>query len=297
MALNFLITVAEIVGGILSGSLALLSDAVHNLSDTASLAISYGARRISRKGPTEQKTFGYRRAELLGAFVNLVTLVLVALFLVKEAVERLMNPQPVDAPVMLVVASIGLAANVATGVLLYRDARTSLNVRSAFLHIVSDGISSVGVVAGGLLMLFYDLYWVDPLVTLGISAYLLYHSYAMLRETTHILMEGAPTGVDLEAVVASVQGLDRVAGLHHLHVWHIDEHSVALEAHVVIDREHLPHMETIKRRIKQLLSHEYAISHSTLEFEFLPCEASSTDLCYGHAAGVSAPERAAAVDA
>ena len=282
IALNLLISMAEVIGGLLSGSLSLLSDAVHNLSDTASLAISLVARRIARRGATPSKTFGYKRAEILGAFVNLVTLVLIALFLVKEAIDRLVAPQPIDGTTMLIVATIGLAANVLTALLLYRDARGSLNIRSAFLHIVADAISSVGVVAGGLLILFYDVYLIDPLLTLGISAYILWHSYAMLRETTDILMEGTPSDIDLDRVVEAVQSVERVLDMHHLHVWQLDEATTALEAHVVIAKGDLERMETIKRTVKERLADDFGIEHSTLEFEFLPCDDPHDPHCYDH---------------
>ncbi len=271
IVLNLVITVAEVVGGLLSGSLALLSDALHNFSDTASLCISLIARRIGRREATSVKTFGYKRAEIIGAFVNLVTLVLIALYLIKEAVERFFNPQPIDGTIMLVVAVIGLAANVATAVLLFRDAKQSLNIRSAFLHIITDAVSSVGVVLGGVLILYYDVYLVDPILTLLISLYILYHSYEMLRETVDILMEGVPKNIDLDQLVAEVETLDRVLGMHHLHVWQFDEQTVALEAHIVIDETDLEHMEAMKRAIKHTLGEAFHIHHTTLEFEFSPC--------------------------
>ncbi len=271
IVLNLVITVAEVVGGLLSGSLALLSDALHNFSDTASLCISLIARRIGRREATSVKTFGYKRAEIIGAFVNLVTLVLIALFLIKEAVERFFNPQPIDGTIMLVVAVIGLAANVATAVLLFRDAKESLNIRSTFLHIITDAVSSVGVVFGGVLILYYDVYLVDPILTLLISLYILYHSYEMLRETGDILMEGVPKNIDLDQLVAEVETLDRVLGMHHLHVWQFDEQTVSLEAHIVINETDLEHMEAMKRAIKHTLGEVFHIHHTTLEFEFAPC--------------------------
>ncbi len=271
IVLNLVITVAEVVGGVLSGSLALLSDALHNFSDTASLGVSLMARRIGRRKATSVKTFGYKRAEIIGAFVNLVTLVLIALFLIKEAVGRFFNPQPIDGTIMLVVAVIGLAANVGTAVLLFRDAKESLNIRSAFLHIITDAVSSVGVILGGVLILYYDVYLVDPILTLLISLYILYHSYEMLRETVDILMEGVPKNIDLDQLVAEVETLDRVLGMHHLHVWQFDEQTVALEAHIVIDETDLEHMEAMKRAIKHTLGEAFHIHHTTLEFEFAPC--------------------------
>ena len=280
IVLNLVITIAEIVGGLLSGSLALLSDALHNLSDTASLGISYATHRIARRAPTARKTFGYKRAEILGAFVNLITLVLIALFLMKEAVERFLDPQPIDGTVMLVVAVIGLAANVVTALLLLRDARTNLNLRSAFLHIVGDGLSSVGVVGGGLLIVYYDLYLVDPILTLAISLYLIYHSYHLLRTTVDILMEGTPADLELGALAREVREIEHVRDIHHVHVWQIGEQQRALEAHIVIDRTDVGQMETVKRAIKQRLADHFHIHHSTLEFEFDPCRPEDDADCY-----------------
>ncbi|GIV59566.1 MAG: cobalt transporter [Rhodothermaceae bacterium] len=280
IALNLLITVAEVIGGIVSGSLALLSDALHNFSDTASLGVAYGARRLSGRAANQRKTFGYRRAEILGAFVNLITLVLIALFLIQEAVRRMLDPQPVDGPVMLAVAVIGLGANVATALLLHRDARHSLNVKSAYLHILTDAVSSVGVVLGGVLILWLDVYLVDPILTLLISVYILYHSYHLLRRTTDILMEGAPPRLDLDEVIRAVQAIDGVLDMHHLHVWQLDENHPALEAHIVIEKEDLARMETIKQRIKDLLQERFGIGHSTLEFEFVPCGQDPAPPCF-----------------
>jgi len=277
--LNLVITVAEVIGGLVSGSLALLSDAVHNFGDTASLGISLAARRIGRRGPTPAKTFGYRRAEVIGAFINLVALVFIGLFLVKEAVERLLDPQPVDGPVMLIVATIGLLANLITALLLFRHREGSLNIRSAFLHIVTDAVSSVGVVAGGVLILLYDIRWIDPALTLVMALYILYHGIVMLRQTIDILMEGTPAEIDLDAIVEAVQALPGVRDLHHLHVWHLDETHYALEAHVVIDRADLAEMEGIKRCIKQTLHDSFHIAHATLEFEFDPCRQAGSVGC------------------
>lgn len=286
--LNLVITVAEVIGGVMSGSLALLSDALHNFSDTASLGISYAARRISHRDADQRKTFGYRRAEIIGAFVNLVTLVLIAIFLIKEGVERLMNPQPIDGSIMMVVALIGLAANLATAVLLFRFREGNLNIRSAFLHVVTDAVSSVGVVLGGLLIMQFGIYIVDPLLTIGISLYILYHSYDMLRQTVDILMESTPRGMDLDALISEIENVDRVLDVHHVHVWQLDEEHLALEAHVVIDSDDMQDMEDIKLAVKDVLASRYAITHTTLEFERAPCVAHAHAHCYNQMAHVHA---------
>lgn len=278
--LNAAITVAEFVGGIISGSLALISDALHNLTDTTSLAVAYVARKISRREATQAKTFGYRRAEIIAAFVNLITLVLIALFLIKEAVERAFAPQPVDGGVMLVVATIGLVANFVSAAILFKDARNSLNIRSAFLHILSDGVSSVAVVAGGIVILLYDFHLIDPILTLAISIYLLIHSYRMLRQTIDILMEATPRDVDIPTLARELATIEHVVNVHHVHVWQLDEAHRAFEAHVVIDRGSVAEMENAKAAIKRHLRDRHQIAHSTLEFELEPCEDGDGAPCY-----------------
>ncbi len=280
IVLNGTITIAQIVGGVISGSLALLSDALHNLSDTTSLGITYGARRVARREATQQKTFGYRRIEIIAAFVNLITLVIIALYLVKEAVERFANPQPIDGTVMMIVAVIGLVGDFISAALLYKDSKGSLNIRSAFLHTLSDGVSSVAVVLGGYLVLSYGVYWVDPLLTIGISIYLLIHSYHMLRETVDILMQSTPRDVELPELLDGVRQIKGVLDIHHVHAWQLDEMQRALEAHIVIDEENLFRMEEIKASIKDYLLEEHRISHSTLEFESIPCDEDAVGDCY-----------------
>lgn len=269
--LNGIITLAEFVGGILSGSLALLSDALHNLNDTASLGISLVARKISVRDANTGKTFGYKRAEIVGALINLVTLVVIALFLIKEGIERFYNPQPIDGTVMFVVAVIGLLGNVITAMLLYRSSKDNLNIRSAYIHILSDGLSSVGVIVAGWLILQYQWYVVDTIMTLAIAGYILWQSYYMLRETIDILMEGTPGEIDLSEVSGGMLAVAGVRDVHHLHVWRLDEENILLESHIVIDKEELPRMEEIKNRLKTVLEERFHIHHSTLEFEFEPC--------------------------
>ena len=290
--LNLSITLVEVIGGILSGSLSLLSDAVHNLSDTVSLGISYTAQHISKWKPTPRKTFGYRRAEIIGAFVNLLTLIILALFLGREAIERFPNPRAIDGNLMFIIAAVGLAANAATAMLLHRGSRNSLNLRSAFLHVLGDGLSSVAVLAGGLLILHYDLYVIDPIITLAISLYLAIHGYRMLRTTIDILMESTPKQVNVTAVLEQMRELDRVIDVHHVHVWQLDESHVILEAHVVIASENLPEMESIKQAIKSRLARVFGITHSTLEMETVPCDPTYASQCYDPEATIPQPRHA-----
>ncbi|MCI0520134.1 MAG: cation diffusion facilitator family transporter [Chloroflexi bacterium] len=278
-AFNLLITLAEVIGGLLSGSLALLSDALHNFSDTTSLLISLGALRLSQRLPDRRKTFGYRRAQILGALLNLLSLIAIAVFLVIEAVERYYQPQPVRGDIMLVVALIGLAANLITAALLHRPSQNSLNIRSAFIHILGDAFSSIGVVLGGVLIYAYGWNFVDALLTLGISIFILVHSVVMLRQTLNILMQAVPEGLDLDQIVADVRKIDDVVDLHHVHVWQLDEAHANLEAHLVVRSQNPEEATQIKQIVKQRLASAYNISHTTLEIEFTPCQ-SAAESCY-----------------
>lgn len=270
--LNLGITLAEFVGGIVSGSLSLLSDALHNLNDTTSLGISLAARKISKKDANKEKTFGYKRAEIIGAFINLITLVIIALYLVKEGIERFYNPQPIDGMIMFAVAVVGLIGNFVTALLLYRSSQENINIRSAYIHILSDGLSSVGVIIAGYLILQYQLFIVDTILTLIIAGYILWQSYYMLRETIDILMESTPSEIEIAEVSSAMQQVAGVLDVHHLHVWRLDENNILLESHVVIDEQDMNDMEAIKLSLKELLGNSFQIHHSTLEFEFEPCD-------------------------
>jgi len=278
--LNLTITLAEIAGGILSGSLSLLSDAMHNFSDTASLGISLAAVKISARSPDRQKTFGYRRAQIIGALINLTLLVLVAFYLIMEAIQRYFNPQPIQGGVMLIVAVVGLLANLATAALLHRQSKINLNVRSAFVHILGDAFSSVGVVIAGVLIIRFQLYLADTLLTLLISAYILVYSGLLLRQTVNILMQGVPEGLDIDQIVAALKSIEDVQDVHHVHIWQLDETQSNLEAHIVIDQEKMDDMNCIKQAIRERLASSFNITHSTLEFEFEDCENHLEESCY-----------------
>lgn len=280
--LNLAITLAQVIGGIISNSLSLLSDAVHNFNDSMSLVTTLVTKKIAKKGANSSKTFGYKRAEIIGAFVNLITLVIVALFLIKEGVERFFIPESIDGFTMFWVALIGLAANLITAALLWKNSKDDLNMRAAFIHILADAISSVGVVVGGWLIIKYDWYVVDAVLTLIIGSYILWHSYHMLREAIEILMEAKPDDIDISELTDSMQKVEKVCEVHHVHVWRLDESSTLLESHIVILKEDMHMMEEIKSAIKQVLHDEFNISHSTLEFEFEPCNAHKHDIVHQH---------------
>ncbi len=269
IAINMLLTLAQIVGGIVSGSLALIADALHNFSDAASLLIAWVARRIGRQPPDRFKTFGYKRAEVIAALINLVTLVIVGLYLIYEALWRMVEPQVIEGWTVVIVAGVALVIDVATAVLTYTMSRHSMNIRAAFLHNVSDALASVGVIIAGSLILLYEWYWSDTLLTLLIAGYVLYQAATMLPQTIHILMQGTPEDISVDEVIASMERVQGVSNVHHLHIWQLDEHENALEAHVVITD--FNHTEQIKRTLKSELERRFSITHSTLEFETEHC--------------------------
>lgn len=270
IAINMLLTLAQVIGGIVSGSLSLIADALHNFSDAASLLIAWVARRIGRRPADHFKTFGYKRAEVIAALINLVTLVIVGLYLIYEAMWRFIEPQVIEGWTVVIVAGIALVIDVATAVLTYSMSQHSMNIRAAFLHNVSDALASVGVIVAGSLILLYGWYWTDTVLTLLIAGYVLYQAATMLPKSIHILMQGAPENIAIDAVINAMECVDGVSNVHHVHIWQLDEHENALEAHVVIDD--FGDTEAMKTALKAELERQFGISHSTLEFEIARCD-------------------------
>jgi len=255
IVINVALTFAQIIGGVISGSLALIADALHNLSDAISLVIALIAQKISVKEHDAFMTFGYKRAEVIAAFTNLVTLVLVGFYLIYEAFWRLNEPQVIEGWMVIIVASIALVVDVVTALLTYN---------------VSDALASLAVIIAGILILLYEWYFVDTLLTLLIASYVLYQAYTTLPSVINILMQGAPKNIKTEDVLQTMQETEGVANVHHLHLWQLDEHHNALEAHVVL--ENVAMIESVKEELKSTLSKTYSISHSCLEFEESHCE-------------------------
>ncbi|GAA4468083.1 cation diffusion facilitator family transporter [Novipirellula rosea] len=277
--LNQLLTLGQVIAGTVSGSVALLSDAAHNFNDANSLLIAYVARRISKKDANERYTFGYRRAEMIGATINLTLLAMIGLFLVYEGIKRLFLPQEIVGWLMAVTAIVAFVVDVGTAQLLWAMSRGSLNVRAAFIHNIVDAAGSVVVLLGAIAILWLDWMRVDPVITLLIASYVLWQVCKMLPPATRILMEGAPPTLNLQALIESVQQVSGVVGLHHLHVWELDERHRAMEAHVVIADERAAELESIKDRIKVCLADRYDIGHSTLEFDLINSSQATCDTC------------------
>lgn len=264
---NVVLTFAQIAGGIFSGSLSLIADALHNFSDAASLVIAYGARRIARRPADTSMTFGYVRAEIVAALINYTTLIIVGLYLLYEAVMRFIQPEPIEGWTVVVVAGIALVIDIVTAMLTYALSKSSMNIRAAFLHNVADALGSVGVIIAGTLILLYEWTWIDPAITLLIAGYILWQAFSEIGGSIRVLMLGTPEDVDVERVVEDLRSVEGVADVHHVHVWALDEGHNALEAHLVVDSSSIREMSRVKSRARSLLKERHAIGHSTIEIE------------------------------
>ncbi|WP_306120331.1 MULTISPECIES: cation diffusion facilitator family transporter [unclassified Roseitalea] len=267
IAVNLGLTVAQVIGGLVSGSLALIADALHNLSDAMSLVIAFIARRIARRGADEAMTFGYGRIEVVAALINYTTLIVLGLYLAYEAVIRFIDPQPVTGWLVVAIAGIALAVDLATALLTYTMSKSSVNIRAAFLHNLADALGSVAVIVAGTLIIVYDWRLIDPLVTLGIAGYILWMSFAEIGQVIRILMLGTPPDLDPRAVIAAVGAIDGVGDVHHVHLWQMGEHAASFDAHLAIEPGAWERADAVKAEVKAMLKARYGIEHSTLEME------------------------------
>jgi cobalt-zinc-cadmium efflux system protein len=271
--LNLFIAVAEIAGGIISNSLSLLSDALHNLGDGLAVFLAWIAHRISKRPSNARRTFGYKRIEILAALFNAFLLAVLTIYLFYEAVLRILDPEPIKGLIMLVVAGIGLLANLAAVVLLKKDSGKNINVRAAYLHLVSDTLSSLAVIAGGVLIYFFNLYWIDPLITIAIGIYILAETWHILRQANDILMQGTPAGLNLDEIRAELEKIPGVGNVHHVHSWNLDDRSIHYECHIDLDRDlRLSEVEPTHHRIQEVLKDKFGIGHVTVQFEFGWCD-------------------------
>ncbi len=271
LVLNLIIPTAQIVGGLLANSVALISDAVHNFSDFTALLISYIALRIGRRGATVFNTFGYRRAEIMAALINVMLLAGAAGVILYHAVQRFWHPQSVDGMMVMALAGVGVVGNGLSAWLLHRDAAHSLNVRGAFLHMVGDLLTSVAVLINGLLLLFYPWYWLDPFLSILIVMFILKNGWGLLRESTAVLMDATPGHLDLEQVRRFLNGLPGVLGVHYLHAWQVSSASTAFSCHVVVPDQPVSRTERLADQIKHELWHRFRIDHPVLQFETAAC--------------------------
>lgn len=269
IVLNLVITIAQVIGGLISGSLALISDALHNFSDVLSLVFSYVAHKLSRKKASVNQTFGYKRAELIAAFVNAMTLIIVALFLVYGAIERFINPQEIKSGLVIWLSILGIVANGLSVLLLKNDADKNLNMKSAYLHLFTDMLASVAVLVGGLLMKYFQWFWVDSVMTLVIAIYLLLVGFDLLKTSTQMLMLFTPSHIKINDIITEVHKISGVNKLHHIHVWYLNEDELHLEAHLdCLEDIKMSEFNEILHKIEQVLFKKFQINHINIQPEY-----------------------------
>jgi cobalt-zinc-cadmium efflux system protein len=270
--LNFMICLVEIVGGILSGSLSLLADALHNFSDGMAILVSYLARKIGMRSPDLKMTFGYKRAEILAALLNSSVIIIIAFFLFREAYFRFMNPMEITTHLMIGVGTFGFIADLVSVYLLHAETHHSLNIRSAYLHLMGDTLSSVAVIIGGIIIYFYDFYLIDPGLSIIIALFIMVQGYQILKQSVLILMERVPVKINIEEIKKKIELIPQVNNLHHIHIWQIDEKRVLFESHITLNRDmKISEAENIRRQIEEILEHDFHIYHPHLQLEFGYC--------------------------
>lgn len=271
MMLNFVITIAEVIGGIFAGSLSLVSDALHNLSDALSIIVSFSAIKISRKQNDEKMTFGYKRSSILAALINSSVLVGISLFLFKEAYGKFVSPEAINGTVVIWVALIGLIANFLGAYLLHSGSKDDMNMKSAYLHLFSDALSSVGVLLGGIMIRYFKIYWIDPVLTVAIAIYVLKESFEIIKKVVNVLMQGVPENIDIHELVEEIKEIPEVEDVHHIHVWSLDDNNVNFEAHLNIKDMMVSETGDINEAVEHKLHEHFGINHVTLQFEYNGC--------------------------
>lgn len=272
LILNLIITIAEIIGGLISGSLSLISDALHNFSDGIAVVISYLAIRLNQKPKNSQYTFGLKRAQIIAAIINAGVLVAISIYLFVESYFRFIAPEPIEARLMIIVATIGLLANTIGTLLLRTGAKNNINIRSAYLHLLSDAVSSVGVIIGGIVIYLWNVYWVDPLLTVLISVYILKESFRIIKEALNIVLMASPPRLSIEDINNKLLAIEGINNIHHVHVWQMDENDIHFEAHVdVVDRL-VSETAALLKEIEKSLHEAFEINHVTIQFECDACE-------------------------
>lgn len=267
--LNIVITLAQVVGGILSGSLALLSDALHNFTDVVSLIISYVATKLSIKNATLDRTFGYKRAEIMAAFINSASLIIIAFFLIKESFIHFFEPNTINSDLVIWLSALAIVGNGLSVLLLVQDRKTNMNLASAYLHLLTDMLASVAVLAGGLLMKFYQIYWVDSVLTFLIAVYLILVGIKLFKNSFKVLMLYTPKHIQIDEVVESIIGLPPIKNMHHVHIWQLNEDELHLEAEIDLKKNiSLSEFDSILLQIEHILQDEYGINHVTIQPEY-----------------------------
>lgn len=270
MLLTGIIFFAEFVGGLVTGSLALLSDSAHVFMDVFALGLSYLAIRAAAIPANDKHTYGFHRMQVLAALVNGATLLVISFEIIREAIQRFNNPRPIETGLMLIIAVVGLVVNIMVAFVLREHDHKDLNTRAAFLHVLGDTLASVGVIIAGVLIFFTGLTWIDPLMSVVISLIILVSAFRLLKQTVHILSEGIPEGLNASKILELLQSISGVLGVHDLHVWTISPDFIALSAHVLLEDQSLSLTQDILCKITDALA-EFGIHHSTIQFECNDC--------------------------
>ncbi len=271
IALNLFITIAELIGGFLSGSLSLISDAMHSFSDAIALVIAFAAIRLGKKPKTHKHTFGLKRVEIIAAVINSGTLIIISFFLIKEAVERFYETVPIAGSLMLIVASAGFLANLIGMILMKHGAGNSINIRAAYFHLLSDTVSSIAVIIGAVFIIYFEIYWIDPLLTILISIYILKETYGIIKETADLIMLSTPEGSDPKVIQNEIESIPEIISVHHIHLWRLNEENIHFEAHIEVNDIPVSSTEKIRQQIEHKLHDKFGITHTTLQFECNEC--------------------------
>lgn len=271
MAMNLIIPVVQIYGGIVSGSMALISDALHNLSDFVSLVINYAALIIGKRGPTHKHTFGFKRIEIFATLISVALLYGAAFYIAFEAWQRFREPQPIAGWLVIWIALLGFAGNIISALMLHSGAKVNLNMKSAFLHMLTDAATSLGVAVLGILWLFRPWYWLDPLFSWLIVAMILYSGWGLLKDSLLILMNATPEGIDLHEIKNTLESINGITEIHDLHVWNPAAQSIALACHLTVPDQMLGKVDTLAHEVRAVLLEKFKIDHPTLQFESSTC--------------------------
>ena len=266
--LNIIITIGQIIGGIISGSVALLTDALHNFSDVIALILSYITNRLARRKSTEQQTYGYKRAEIISAFVNSATLIAIAIYLIVEAVERFMNPKPVNYDIVIYFAIGSVIINFISVLILHKDSKENINIKSAYLHLLTDVMTSIAVMIGGLLMKYYGIYRIDSILSVLIAIYLIFSSYKLLIESINILMQFTPKNIDIQDVCKNIALIEEIRNIHHVHIWQLNDKDLFFEAHIdLLNDINITEFQEILKKVEEIME-RYHIHHFNIQPEF-----------------------------
>jgi cobalt-zinc-cadmium efflux system protein len=272
LILTAIFVVIELVAGVISNSLALLTDAAHNFTDILALGLSWHAIRLATRPANSRKTYGYHRAGILVAMVNSTTLGIIAIGIFYEAYQRFLSPSEVKSGMLIMVGTIAFAINLATALLVKKGSEHDLNMRSAFLHLMGDVFSTLGAVAAGIVIYFTRWNWLDPLVSVFIGILILWNAWGILRETIDILLEATPRDVNISNMVKDILRVEGVLGIHDLHVWSIAQNLRSMSAHILTDDISVSAGSKIQNQVNELLAHRYNVAHATLQLECVNCD-------------------------